>query len=352
MKTVSIVMPNWNGLVLLTEYFCSVLAGAEEYRVQTKADVEVVVVDDASTDESREWLRSNFDGHPLVRVIELEKNVGFVRAVNRGFEAAKNEVVFLLNNDVFVEPNCIAPLTKHFEDEDVFGVCCRADRIKTARLDGGGKIGRFERGFWRVFLNYEAMPAETRSELISFFGSGGYTAYDRKKLMALRGFQDCLAPIYWEDVEICYRAWKRGWIVLYEPDSQVHHLGSATMKKRPSGEMDIITERNRLLMTWINLHDKKWFAQHVMRLTLKLAASAISFRWNYLRSFWRAASKISKVLDARRIEQEAAVISDSDLARKFEDIVRQPGIYVVENEHAEIAFSEMKSRAAATGLEG
>jgi hypothetical protein len=89
-----------------------------------------------------------------------------------------------------------------------------------------------------------------------------------------------------------------------------------------------------------------------MRLTLKLAASAISFRWNYLRSFWRAASKISKVLDARRIEQEAAVISDSDLARKFEDIVRQPGIYVVENEHAEIAFSEMKSRAAATGLEG
>jgi GT2 family glycosyltransferase len=261
--------------------------------------------------------------------------------------AAKHDVVFLLNNDVMVEPDCIAPLTKHFEDESVFAVCCRADRINGGRLDGGGKIGRFERGFWRVFLNYEAIPTEATTELISFFGSGGYTAYDREKLNLLGGFAECLSPNYWEDVEICYRAWKRGWTVRYEPASGVHHLGSASMKKLNSDEREIVTERNRLLMTWINLHDGLWFAQHVGWLALKLAGSAISLRWNYLRSFGGALSKISKVREARRIERSAIVVSDKALARRFADLVNQPGIYVVEDEQAEKAFSEMTANAAA-----
>ena len=347
MKSVSIVIPNWNGLELLTVHFGSVIAAAEEYRSRANAEVEVIIVDDASTDRSRDWLLKSYGEHELIKVFELECNVGFLQAVNEGFTVAKHDVVLLLNNDVKVEPDCIAPLVKHFMDEVVFATCCRADRIDGGRLDGGGKIGRFERGFWRVFLNYEAIPFEATTELISFFGSGGYTMYDRNKWNALGGFQDCLSPNYWEDVEICYRAWKRGWTVVYEPASQVHHLGSASMKKLDSAEMDIVTERNRLLLTWINLHDRIWFVQHLGWLGLKLAGSAISLRWNYLRSFGRALSKISKVREARRIERRAAVISDNALARKFAHLVNQPGIYVVEDEQAEKAFSEMTANAAA-----
>jgi GT2 family glycosyltransferase len=343
MRSVSIVIPNWNGRELLAEYFGSVVAAAEEYRARAKAEVELIVVDDASTDDGRKWLGENFSANEFVRLVELDENVGFLRAVNKGFETAKYDVVFLLNNDVKVEPDCIAPLVKHFEDENVFAVCCRADRINGGRLDGGGKIGTFERGFWRVFLNYEALPSEANSNLISFFGSGGYTIYDRRKCNALAGFQDCLSPNYWEDVEICYRAWKRGWTVQYEPSSLVHHLGSASMSKVDRGEMDIVTERNRLLMTWINLHDRGWFIRHLGWLMLKLAGSAISFRWNYLRSFGRAVSKISKVREARRIERKAAVVSDRELADKFVKLVTEPGIYVVKDEQAETRFSEMKA---------
>src|SRR5204862_570938 len=142
--------------------------------------------------------------------------------------------------DVSVEPDCITPLAKRFEMEDVFAVCCRARRINSERLDGGGKIGRFERGFWRVFLNYEALQDETASDLISFYGSGGYSAYSKQKWDKLGGFQDLFAPIYWEDVEICYRAWKRGWKVIYEPQSNVSHLGSATMKKSSRTKLNVI----------------------------------------------------------------------------------------------------------------
>ncbi|MGH9949906.1 MAG: glycosyltransferase family 2 protein [Pyrinomonadaceae bacterium] len=344
--SVSIVIPNWNGRELLADYFGSVVAAAAEFRARHDAEVEVIVVDDASTDDSRDWVRANYGNHAVVRLIELENNVGFLRAVNRGFQEAKNDVVFLLNNDVKAEIGCIAPLLPHFADNYVFAVCCHAGRIDSDRLDGGGKLGSFERGFWRVFLNYDVLKSDEYSELISFFGSGGYTAYDRKKLEQIGGFQDCLAPIYWEDVEICYRAWKRGWKVIYEPDSRVAHKGSATMGKRARRpEMAIITERNRLLMTWINLHDKRMFASHLGRLTLKLIGSLISFRWSYLRSFGRALGNLSKVKQARSIEQKAAVITDRELHEKFAELRQQPGIYVLENEDAEIAFEELKKKS-------
>ena len=344
---VSIVIPNWNGRELLAEYFPSVASSAEEYSAQTGAEIEIVIVDDRSTDESRDWLHGNYGTHPLVRIIELETNVGFLRAVNKGFEAARHELVFLLNNDVRAEPGCIESLTKHFDDANVFAVCCRAGRIDSERLDGGGKIGRFERGFWRVFLNYEAIKEETTTELFSFYGSGGYTMYDRAKWRALGGFQDCLAPIYWEDVEICYRAWKRGWKVLFEPNSHVTHKGSATMGKKPMrAEMAIVTERNRLLMTWINLHDGRMLLNHLGWLAMKLIGSAVSFKWNYLRSFSRATGLLSKVRAARRIEKRSAMISDRALDRKFAGIVKGSGIYVVTNEADETAFRDLRNRSA------
>src|SRR4030095_2224230 len=110
--------------------------------------------------------------------------------------------------------------------------------------------------------------------------------------------------------------------------------------------MAIVTERKRLLMTWINLHDKRLLLQHIGWLGVKLLGSAISLRWHYLRSFGRALSKISKVRAARRIEKGAAVISDRDLAVKFTEVVHQPGIYVVRDENAEIAFSRKEMRGS------
>ena len=343
---ISIVIPNWNGRELLAVYFPSVIEAATRYRIESKSTVQIILVDDASTDDSLKWLNERYGENDLVDIIVNQKNLGFLRTVNLGFEAAKGDAVFLLNNDVRVEPDCIGPLVKNFQDPEVFAVCCRAGRINSERLDGGGKIGRFERGFWRVFLNYEASPPST-DDLISFYGSGGYTMYDRKKWEVMGGFQDCLAPIYWEDVEICYRAWKRGWKVMFEPSSHVRHLGSATMGKKPMrSEMAIVTERNRLQMTWINLHDRGMFARHLFWLALKLIGAAVSFKWNYIRSFLSAFGKLSKVRAKRSIEKKAAIITDSELEQKFIEVVKQSGIHVVATENDEKAFARIQASGA------
>ncbi len=331
MQNVSVVMPNWNGLKLLPEFLPSVIAAVSNYRDQSGAEIELLIVDDASTDGSQVWLASNYDRHPFVRTIELEKNVGFVCAVNRGFNEARYPIVFLLNNDVLVEPNALSPLVSHFDDDQLFAVSSKAYRLGTDFLDGAGKLGLFKRGFWRVFLNYDILPTrlpETQP-LYSFFGSGAYTAYDASKLSALGGFCELLAPFYWEDVEICYRAWKRGWTVEYEPNSVVHHLSSATLGTDREQKIRMITERNRLLMTWINLHDRIWLTAHFSQLMLKLLGATLSLDLVYWRSFWRALTQVRAVRRARRKEMECSVRSDREIAAIFKDLAGSEWVSVM-----------------------
>jgi len=345
------VIPNWNGRELLAEYFPSIVVAALRYRAETKCDFEIIVVDDASTDESLQWLEQNYGEVDKVKVIRLEENKGSLLAVNMGFRTAEYEIVVRFDNDVLVEPDCIGKLVSHFHDQNVFAVCSRAERIDSGRLDGGGKIGKFGRGFWRVYLNYEAIPEEANCDLISFYACSGSAAYDRKKLLELGGLQECLERIYWEDVEICYRAWKRGWKVLYEPRARVLHKGSATMNRSSVlKQRRIVNEQNRLLMIWINLHDRKMFISHLIWLTLKIIASLLTIRFEFLHSFGGAVTKFAKVRRARGIEKNAAAMTDRELVEKFEGIRDHPGIYVIHNESDEKAFAALRKYKKSQGL--
>lgn len=329
---VSIVIPNWNGRELLPEFFPSAVAAAEHYHEKYGAAAEVIVVDDGSTDGSQQWLAQHYGQSDIVRIIACPENRGFSPAVNTGFAAARHPIVFLLNNDLRVSLDAIAPLVRHFDDANVFAVCCKAYRLDGETLDGGGKLGWFEKGFWRVYLNYDILPERLPTHpppFYSFFASGGYTAYDAAKLKQLGGFCELLAPIYWEDVEICLRAWKRGWTVHYEPESVVYHQSSATMgKKSLRRRVNIVSERNRLLMTWINLHDRRWFASHLLWLALKLLGAAVSFDRNFLQAFRQALARLPEARRARRREQAAAVRADRELELIFNDLTQNKWVVV------------------------
>ncbi|HKQ08106.1 MAG TPA: glycosyltransferase family 2 protein [Blastocatellia bacterium] len=334
MRSVSVIIPTWNGRGLLAEFLPSVLAAINGYRDRHGAKAELLVVDDASTDDTRDWLAANYGGQSSLRVVALTENLGFLRAVNRGFSEARHDVVFLLNNDVRVEADAIAPLVSHFDDGRVFAVCSKAYRLGTGFLDGAGKLGLFERGFWRVFLNYDILPTrlpQVASPFYSFFASGGYVAYDAAKLAALGGFCGLLAPNYWEDVEICYRAWKRGWTVAYEPASVVHHVSSATLGDARQRHVRLISERNRLLMTWINLHDPAWFAAHLAWLGLKLLGAALSLDSIYWQAFWQALGERRAVRELRRQERAAAARTDRELAAIFTALAASEWVAVMRN---------------------
>jgi len=347
MRNVSIVIPNWNGYSLLPEFFPSVLAAAKHYEEQYSSDIEIIVVDDASTDGSPQWLKDNYGQEPLLKIVEQEHNLGFLPTVNNGFATARYEIVYLLNNDVKVSIDCIAPLVRHFDDEDVFAVSSKAFRL-TLDLDGGGKPGRFERGFWRVFENYDIFPTrmpKQTEKLYSFFASGAYAAFDAAKFSRLGGLCSLFAPIYWDDVDICYRAWKRGWTVLYEPASVVYHLSSATMgKKEHQRRVKVVSERNRLIMTWINLHNRLWLTSHIAWLTIKLVGAAFSLNYVYWKSFLQAAACIPDIRRLRRRERLLGRRSDREISAIFERVIASPWVRVMLNIKDYPSFVEMREQ--------
>src|SRR5439155_8495718 len=125
-KACSIVIPNWNGRDLLARYLPFV-----EAAVAGNPANEILVVDNGSTDGSVQFLSENF---PRVKALALERNLGFGGGSNAGFQAAANDIVVLLNNDMRVEPDFLAPLVAGFTDDKVFAVSCQIFFSDSARL--------------------------------------------------------------------------------------------------------------------------------------------------------------------------------------------------------------------------
>lgn len=253
-RAASIVIPNWNGRDLLLKYLPSVIAAAAK-----RPGSEVIVVDNGSTDGSAELVLEKF---PQVRLIALDENLGFGGGSNRGFQHARHDVVVLLNSDMRVEPDFLAPLLAGFEDELTFAVSCQihfSDPART-REETGLTQGGWQQGGLRV---RHRVDAKITGLYPCFYGGGGSCAFDKRKFLELGGFDRLLAPFYLEDTDLGYLAWKRGWKVLYQPASVVYHEHRATIGKRfRQSYIQTVLKKNFALFVWKNIHDWRWLASH------------------------------------------------------------------------------------------
>ena len=201
------------------------------FQSATSLPAEVLIADDDSSDDTAAWLGENY---PTVRFETATPRRGFSPTVNRGVRAAKYAWVYVLNNDVALEPNTLCPLIEHFADPPVFGVVGQVYDAATGLLIGGGQYGEFRRGFLGVHERYFVRESEppTREPYLTFWGNGCSTIYDREKFLAVGGFEELFAPYGWEDVEIGIKAWKQGFATIYEPRSAIWHARSATIGSR------------------------------------------------------------------------------------------------------------------------
>jgi GT2 family glycosyltransferase len=324
-NAVSIVIPTWNGAALLKQFLPSVIAAARHYSDLSGAAVEIIIVDDKSSDDSIEWLSSNGFGEgetakgsssPEFRLLRNEKNVGFGRACNRAFAEARYDLVLLLNNDVEVDPMAIAPLVRHFSDQRVFAVHCRVFEFDSRKQCGAGQKGSFARGFIRVHEGY-SVEGDGQGPFYSIFASGGSAVFDRSKFLELGGFEQLLSPAYWEDVEISYRAWKRGMVVLYEPQSVVRHRVSSTMRKLNRRKIRRLQQRNRLIFHWINLHDRAFLFSHLLWVCALAITAPLRLQPGFIISLLAALRRLPAIASRRRREREASKISDRELFEVF-----------------------------------
>ena len=262
-QPVSIVIPTWNGRELLEMSIPPLVDALARHA----PGGEIVVVDNGSEDDTRAWLALHF---PAVRVIPLPTNEGFAGATNRGARDALHPTVILLNNDMVVEPDFIVPLLEAMDAEpDVFGVSCQIDFIdkNKPRWETGKVHADWTFGTLHLF---HVDRWDDANLYPIFFAGGGASAYDRAKFLELEGFDEAVfSPVYIEDVELGYRAWRRGWPSLLAPKSRVHHRHRSTTRRRWSeDEIYSFFVKNLAALVWKNVDDWRLLARHLLGLIL------------------------------------------------------------------------------------
>lgn len=292
---VSVVIPSWNSERQLKQNLAYVFAAAAQ------VDAEIVIVDDASTfDRSAAYLRSLGN---KIRFYENKTNGGFSYTVNRGVREAKGDIIMLLNTDVRPAANCFSQALKLFHDPSLFAVT-----FNSGEAWAGGK--------WQDGLLQHAKVEPTSSNKKklnpSLWASGGQAAFDRRKWLELGGMDLLYKPFYWEDVDLGYRAWKRGWRIVWDPTSRcIHdHQKSVIASNFTPKFVRETAQRNQFLFVWKNIHDRKMLLSHLLRLPL--------FIKNYPAPFFRALRFLPAALRARRIEKIASSKSDREVLKLWE----------------------------------
>jgi GT2 family glycosyltransferase len=214
----SVIIPHWNGIRFLPDCL-------ESLRRQTYPAVEVIVVDNASSDGSQAFIRQQY---PWVRLIELPTNAGFTGACNAGMRAARGAIICLLNNDTEVEADWAAAVMDAFaRHPDIGSVASkmllfdRRDHIHTTgdTFSVDGRAGN--RGVW------EKDEGQYDREEYVFSACGGSSAYRREMLDQI-GLLDDDFFFLMEDVDLGWRAQLAGWRCLYTPKAVVYHHLSAS----------------------------------------------------------------------------------------------------------------------------
>ncbi len=298
---VSIVILSWNGKDLLEKCIPSVIEAAQYF----KRESEIIVVDNGSTDDSLNYLKK-FSG--CLSVLSLEKNFGFAKGMNEGIKHAKADIVIGLNNDIIVEKDFIAPLISHFDlDEDLFAVAAKMVLWDKKTLNFGRAVGYFRFGvFRRVFKE----PAES---CYALYACGGAFAANRKKFLELGGFDEDMI-VYWEDLDICYRAWKRGYKTIYEPKSIVYHKRHGTFEKKCGRNgIRLISGENYFLFSLKNFHDRTLFFQQLLSLPFLILVAPLLNRSHFGLGIIKSIKRWPIFFKKRREEVLKSLYSDRDV---------------------------------------
>jgi len=294
---ISVVIPSLNGSDLLAAFLPDLLQALET----AGGDHQVIVVDNASTDGTVDLLADRF---PQIEVVSLEENRGFAAAVNTGLETVKHPWVLSLNNDIRVEADFLEPLVSATEDPDLFSA---VPRILLPTF-GGCVESVMEAEFTDGFIQFSQPGLAVKGPSFDrprdvFFAVGGCGLYHTARLKELGGFDAAYHPFYWEDIDLGYRAWRRGWTVRYVPESIVHHRHRGTISRKYSdSEVKRAMLKNQLLFHWKNLHDPGMLENHLYGILFRLLGEDVRGDRAFLESLVLALEDAGLFLPKRAAE--------------------------------------------------
>ena len=238
-------------------------------------DTEVVVVDNASTDDSVSYLQTH---HPNVRLIMLDKNYGFAEGYNRALQQVEADYYVLLNSDVEVTPGWLQPMLDLMRQKPDIAACMPKIRSIADRAGfehagaAGGFMDKYGYTFCRgrLFHTVEKDTGQYDSEIEIFWATGACCMIHAQLFHEFGGF-DSVFFAHMEEIDFCWRLKNAGYTIWYTHRSTVYHVGGG-MLPQSSPYKTFLNYRNNLLMMYKNLPPK-----HRKRiLNIRMALDALS----------------------------------------------------------------------------
>lgn len=241
----TVVIPNLNGAGWLKDSIESIFA-------QTMQDFELIVIDNASTDESKAIAQS-YVGRSNYTLIENDTNTGFSYAVNQGIKRAKGQYVALFNNDAFAEPDWLENLIAAAEkDKRIFAVSSLM--IRHFERDLADDAGDYVTLLGFACKRGDGMKASRYTRPCRVFSACGGAALYRKSILDKIGLFDETFFAYFEDVDISWRANSLGYKNVYCPTAKCYHIcGATTGAVRYNPFKSIQSGRNSILLPYKNM---------------------------------------------------------------------------------------------------
>lgn len=215
---VSLVIPSYNGKDLSVKLLDSLKN--LEYN-----NFEIILVDNGSSDGTYEYVKKRY---PYVKSMKIRENKGFTGGINTGIKQAKGKYIVVMNNDMVVLPDWLSELVKVAESDKNIGI---VGSTFTAEDIDFVRLGYIESN--KIFLNFKPLDIpknriEEIPEVVNVDNTFGLT---RREVFEKIGLFDEKYFIYWEEIDLCYRAKKIGYKIVTARKAELWHNSGSTMKK-------------------------------------------------------------------------------------------------------------------------
>ncbi len=278
-KRTALVILNWNGKHLLGRFLPGIIK-------HTPPEVELIVADNASEDDSVGFLKKHF---PEVRIITMKKNLGFAGGYNKALESVDADYFILLNSDIEVSEAWIEPCIKLLDEHpQVAAVQPRIRSLENKAFfeyagAAGGMLDHFGYPYCRGrIFNHLEKDTGQYDDVCEVFWATGAAMFARADVFMDTGGFDASFFAHMEEVELCWRFQNMGHKVFYCPQSVVYHLGGGSLPKA-NPQKTYYNFRNSLWMLTKQLPPQSFYARILPRLSLDVIAAAKFFLQGHFR---------------------------------------------------------------------
>jgi len=239
--SVTVIILNWNGREILPRCL-------EALSALDNDDLRIIVADNGSDDDSLAFVR---DTYPDVQVIDLGNNLGFARGYNVAFSRIKDksDILILLNNDVYVQPDWLMQLVSPFTDPEVGITGAKLLFLDEIHIQHAGAELEYPSAIGRHYHYQEVDQGQADDRREVPYVTGASMALRWSLAEQLGPFDERFSPYYFEEADLCYRARAAGYKIVYVPEAiAIHHETYSTNKNLP--QTAYAFHRNRLRMVF------------------------------------------------------------------------------------------------------